>query len=110
MGTESIDVTEVFIRLQRRQVLYNAAILIFITVLLIFFVRGICIIIINNYNNISLLFEFSVYTRCRMTLTFECLEPPNIIFCTFVNNKNNKKKKCYLLQKKCNSIRVMRDR
>lgn len=40
MGTEAIDVTEVFIRLQRRQVLYNAAILIFITVLLIFFVRG----------------------------------------------------------------------
>jgi hypothetical protein len=40
MGTEAIDVTEVFIRLQRRQVLYNAAILIFITVLLIFVVRG----------------------------------------------------------------------
>ncbi|VVC44556.1 SRCR domain,Low-density lipoprotein (LDL) receptor class A repeat,Peptidase S1A, chymotrypsin [Cinara cedri] len=40
LGTESIDVTEVFIRLQRRQVLYNAAILIFITVLLICFVRG----------------------------------------------------------------------
>lgn len=40
MGTEAIDVTEVFIRLQRRQVLYNAAILIFITVLLIFIVRG----------------------------------------------------------------------
>ncbi|XP_025409654.1 atrial natriuretic peptide-converting enzyme isoform X2 [Sipha flava] len=39
MGTEAIDVTEVFIRLQRRQVLYNAAILIFITVLLIFVVR-----------------------------------------------------------------------
>jgi len=40
LGTEAIDVTEVFIRLQRRQVLYNAAILIFITVLLIFVVRG----------------------------------------------------------------------
>ncbi|XP_050424656.1 atrial natriuretic peptide-converting enzyme [Adelges cooleyi] len=39
MGTEAIDVTEVFIRLQRRQVLYNAAILIFITALLICFVR-----------------------------------------------------------------------
>ncbi|XP_050520113.1 atrial natriuretic peptide-converting enzyme [Daktulosphaira vitifoliae] len=39
MGTETIDVTEVFIRLQRRQVLYNAAILIFITALLICFVR-----------------------------------------------------------------------
>ncbi|KAL4121979.1 hypothetical protein QTP88_014394 [Uroleucon formosanum] len=39
LGTEAIDVTEVFIRLQRRQVVYNVAILIFITVLLIFFVR-----------------------------------------------------------------------
>lgn len=40
LGTEAIDVTEVFIRLQRRQVVYNVAILIFITFLLIFFVRG----------------------------------------------------------------------
>jgi len=40
LGTEAIDVTEVFIRLQRRQVVYNIAILIFITVLLICFVRG----------------------------------------------------------------------
>ncbi|KAL5242702.1 hypothetical protein ACI65C_010112 [Semiaphis heraclei] len=39
LGTEAIDVTEVFIRLQRRQVVYNVAILIFITFLLIFFVR-----------------------------------------------------------------------
>lgn len=40
LGTEAIDVTEVFIRLQKRQVVYNVAILTFITFLLIFFVRG----------------------------------------------------------------------
>lgn len=49
LGTEAIDVTEVFIRLQRRQVVYNVAILIFITVLLIFFVRG------NQKNNNNIL-------------------------------------------------------